>query len=431
MRRLAWERVDLPRSGKSGVASLPRHVRRVFKARKGGTPTEYLFYTRWRNTPKEWPSISLPSEIVSKDFIRRYEICAALDRDETGFRIGGQRLPDHKDPDFWRAAEKIKAAIDRRGHAAAKDFIALMDGFRAHEAYKSLAPSTRRGYDYSAGLVLAAWGNDPVSDLTTVDAQMVIDGLGDTPATANQFRAYLSRLMAWGIPRGFCTENPVQFTEKVPGGSPWSPWPDWAFDVFFEHAPFHLLLPAVSVLFTGQRQSDILTMVRPKKADTTIEVKAQKTKSTVWVPIHSQYRKWISKAPATNSTQLHVGVRGLPYRTTDGFRSEWQRTMKTEPFARFRDERLVFHGLRKNAVINLLEVGCTENQVGAIVNMSEQMVRHYGQDVSLRALARDGMKLLEARGSEVLPTAMEREQNTNWKPARRIGNRWEPSTRDE
>lgn len=121
----------------------------------------------------------------------------------------------------------------------------------------------------------------------------------------------------------------------------------------------------------------------------------------------------------------------LPYRTTDGFRTEWQRLMNTEPFKRFREERIVFHGLRKNAVVNLLEVGCTETQVGAIVNMSEQMVRHYGREVSMRALARDGMKLLESRWNEVRPDVLEREQNTNWKPARRIGNRWERSHKEK
>jgi hypothetical protein len=77
-------------------------------------------------------------------------------------------------------------------------------------------------------------------------------------------------------------------------------------------------------------------------------------------------------------------------------------------FKRFRDERTVFHGLRKNAVIMLLEAGCTETQVGAIVNMSEQMVRHYGRDVRVRELARQRMRLLENRWAELRPAALPR-----------------------
>jgi hypothetical protein len=56
---------------------------------------------------------------------------------------------------------------------------------------------------------------------------------------------------------------------------------------------------------------------------------------------------------------LHLREDGEPW-TYDGFKTAWQREMNREVFARFREERIVFHGLRKNAVNNLLEVGCSE-----------------------------------------------------------------------
>ena len=61
-----------------------------------------------------------------------------------------------------------------------------------------------------------------------------------------------------------------------------------------------------------------------------------------------------------------------------------------------REAALVFHGLSKNAVNALLEVGNTEAEVSAIVEMSEQMVRHYARDVNKRDLAR--RRDLEDRG---------------------------------
>lgn len=408
------------------MVELPRHVHRVTKRRKGGGETVYTFYTRNRNTPSALPSIALP-EPLSADFASAAAICAELERGER-WMLYGAELPDHRSKDFWPAARKIYSAQQRRVHSDAKDFTALVDGFEDHEAFTTLADSTKRGYRASGKLVKAAWAFDLPSDLTTVDAQTAIDGLGETPASANQFRAYLSRLLAWGVPRGFSTSNPVEFTEKIPGGEPWKPWPEWAWEIFVENAPFNLLMPAVSALFTGQRQGDVLLMRRPRDGETSIEVRAQKTKNTVWVPIHSAYRNWIDKAPKGDAVQLHVGVRGRPYETTDGFRADWQRLMDTEPFKPFRKERLVFHGIRKNAVINLLEVGCTETQVGAICNMSEEMVRHYGREVRVRVLARDGMKLLESRYSEVSVAALEREQNANWKPNARIGNQWQRDT---
>lgn len=405
------------------MVELPRYVHRITKRRKGGAETVYTFYTRNRNTPAALPSIALP-EPLSTEFSPAVETCADLERIKDKWFLYGAELPDHRTKDFWPAAHKVRKAYLRRLHSEAKDFTALVEQFEEHETFKTLAKSTRRGYEASGKMVIAAWAFDMPAELTTVDAQQAIDALGETPASANQFRAYLSRLMAWGVPRGFCMSNPIEFTEKIPGGVPFLPWPEWAWEILVEHAPFNLLFPAVSALFTGQRQGDVLLMKRPRDAETSIEVRAQKTDSTVWVPIHSAYRPWIDKAPKGDALQMHLGVKGMPYETTDGFRADWQRLMNTEPFKRFRAERLVFHGIRKNAVINLLEVGCTETQVGSICNMSEEMVRHYGREVRVKILARDGMKLLESRWAEVKQPSLEQEQNANWKPTVRIGNRY-------
>jgi integrase len=410
------------------MVELPRYVHRVTKARKGREPIVYTFYTRHRNTPEAWPSIALP-EPLSIEFPPSVAICGQLERKGGAFHLHGIELPHHSSKDFWPAAHSVAKAKARRDHHGAKDFTGLVEAFQESPVWAGLSKSTQKGYRQAADLITSAWGFDMPDDLTTVDAQQAIDGLAETPSTANGFRAFASRLYSWGIPRGYATSNPFAASEKIPGGEPWQPWPEWAFVTLVENAPFNMLLPAISALFTGQRQTDVLKMLRPKSTDKTMEVRAQKTKNTVWIPIHSAYRTWIEKGRA-DAVHMHLGVRGAPYKTADGFRAEWQRMMDTKPFERFRAERIVFHGLRKNAVINLLEVGCTEAQVGSIVNMSEQMVRHYGQEVSSRALARDGMKLLESRWAEVQPAILEREQNTNWKPAVRIGNRWQRSERD-
>lgn len=427
------------------MTDLPRHVRIVTKRRPGRPDVVYTLYQRHRNTSNAWPTIRLP-DALTKEFFAAVKLLEEMEWRAGKFFMHGVEMPAVGDPAFWAAAEKTHRAALARRHGDAKDFTALVDAFKAHAAYQELAASTRRGYDHSADLIIAAWGAEVPADLTAIDAQQAIDALGDTPAAANQFRAFGSRLMAWGILRGFNSINPFQATEKIAGGEPWTPWPEWAFETLFAHAPFNVLMPCISALFTGQRQSDVLPMARPKRGDVEIEVTAQKTGTTVWVPIHSQYRPWIDKAtelyeatnrlrieagrPAVISGALHLGVRGLPYRTTGGFRAEYQRLMRTEPFKRFRDERVVFHGLRKNAVNMLLEVGCTEAMVGSIVNMSEQMVRHYSRDVNVKRLAREGMKLLEASWSEVIPRTLEREQNANWQPTRRIGNRWDRGAKD-
>jgi hypothetical protein len=46
-------------------------------------------------------------------------------------------------------------------------------------------------------------------------------------------------------------------------------------------------------------------------------------------------------------------------------------------------------------VVESVLVGCSEDQVGAIVGMSSAMVRHYAKEVSKFRLARSAMQLLE------------------------------------
>lgn len=403
----------MKRSGKSGTVELPKHVHRVVKRRANGSQTVYTFYTRFRNTKEAWPSIALP-EPLEKEFSERLSICEAMARDEKGFLLDGKRLPDLKSKEFWPEATKAHEAFIRRGRQGIKDFKALVEAFQSetNPFWTKLAASTQRGYRTSGDIIKETWGDDLPVDLTTVDAQDAIDALGETPAKANQFRAFLSRLMAWGASRGYCKTNVVEMTEKIPGGEPWVPWPNWAFEILLEHAPFHMQMIAMSAFFTGQRQGDVLAMTKPKAGENTIAVRAQKTGNTVWIPIHFAYRKWIDRVPTSDSVMLHAGARATSYKSPDGFRTEWQKLMAKDAFKPFRENRIVFHGLRKNAVINLLEVGCTENQVGAICNMSAQMVQHYGREVALRSLAKDAMKLMEARWSEIEPAAFRNKNGT-------------------
>lgn len=62
----------------------------------------------------------------------------------------------------------------------------------------------------------------------------------------------------------------------------------------------------------------------------------------------------------------------------------------------FKDQGFVFHGLRKNAVVNLLEAGCTSDEVKAITgHISTSMIDHYGKGVNQRKQAQAAIAKLE------------------------------------
>jgi hypothetical protein len=70
--------------------------------------------------------------------------------------------------------------------------------------------------------------------------------------------------------------------------------------------------------------------------------------------------------------------------------------MKEEKFEPLRQQKCVFHRLRKSAVVMLLEEGCTDAEVSAITGQSREMVEHYALQVNQKKLAAAAIPKWEA-----------------------------------
>jgi hypothetical protein len=415
------------------MVALPKYVKRRTKP----NGRVFLYYEKFRGTPKAWPRVPLPADPFSAEFSLRIDQCGRLLAQQDGNKwswqlvdISGHArdLCDPKSKDFWPevdAAEKVgrELATGQR-----KTFATLIDEYKDSDAYKiGLGEGSKEGYDIYLEDIRVAMGCEIVAAFSPVNAQAAIDAYKGRPGAARYFRAVLSRLISWGIPRGYSLTNPVDNTEKVAGGGTYSPWPDWAFELFFQYARIGLHLPVYSGLYTGQRSVDIFKMKWLKTTATEMPVVQQKTEVKAHVQIHSEYRQIIDAARPTDDDKvvplhkalvepppLHLREDGVPW-TQAGFETAWQRQMTFEAgedahgeereiaaaMNRLREHRIVFHGLRKNAVIMLLEVGCTEDEVGAIVGMSPAMVRHYAKEVRRHHLAVNAMKKLEIGWAQI------------------------------
>ena len=116
-----------------------------------------------------------------------------------------------------------------------------------------------------------------------------------------------------------------------------------------------------------------------------IAVEQGKTGKKLWIPMHAELKRILSDIPAEGEFVL-TSARGEEW-TSDGFKTAWQRQMADERLKPLRKEGCVFHGLRKSAVVMLLEAGCTDAEVSAITGQSREMVVHYAQAVNQRKLA--------------------------------------------
>ena len=85
-------------------------------------------------------------------------------------------------------------------------------------------------------------------------------------------------------------------------------------------------------------------------------VTQEKTGKRLLIPMHSAIRDLVLRSPGVICPKNAAGEAF----TVDQFHAAWGRA-KARPQAKVLvDAGVVFHGLRKNATVNLLEAGCSE-----------------------------------------------------------------------
>lgn len=311
------------------------------------------------------------------------------------------RLPD--DPsslEFWRIYCSLSGApmpLDLRpAPPSIGTFAALIAAYKAAPAYQNLAEQTRKLYDHHLAIIADIWGERQVRGVRPAHVLALQEAFAATPRKADHLVSMLSTIIGWGVPREFAGTNPCREIKKISGGDGWLPWQQEDIDYARANLRADLWWAAALALYTGQRQSDVLAMSWDRVASGEVSVKQEKTGKFLRIPLHRDLRAVLADVPRT-SVRILTNSRGLPW--ASGFKAAWQDAMNAAAFAGFRERRLVFHGLRKSAVVMLLEAGCTDAEVAAITGQSRDMIAHYSLMVNQRKLARAAILKWEAGNS--------------------------------
>jgi hypothetical protein len=293
------------------------------------------------------------------------------------------RLPnDPRQPEFWAAYRRC--ANEREPCANPKSFASLITDYRASPEFEELASSTRRDYERYLEIVLATWGSLEVAGLIPAHVLKMRDKYRSTPAAANALIRTLSALISWSVPRDFRKDNPCQYVRKLAIGEGWEPWPWEMIELVRDHGPTWMWQAVALALYTGQRQGDVLEMSWAAVKAGMIEVRQEKTGKTLLITAHQHLLRVLTEIPRS-SVRILTSTRSTPW-TSDGFRASSQKAL-VGPLAAIREAGLVFHGLRKSAVVMLLEAGCSDAEVAAITGQSRQMIEHYAKQVNQKRLA--------------------------------------------
>ncbi|MDA0341232.1 MAG: hypothetical protein O3B74_06500, partial [Proteobacteria bacterium] len=101
--------------------------------------------------------------------------------------------------------------------------------------------------------------------------------------------------------------------------------------------------------------------------------------------LHPRFAEHLKSRKIAGLGPLVVNLHGKRW-TVDGLR---RHLGKERTHLKIKD--LQPHGLRKNAVIALLEAGATVHEVSAITGQTPQMVEHYAREVNQEVLADSAM----------------------------------------
>lgn len=295
------------------------------------------------------------------------------------------RLPDPaKDPDgFMRAyarCERRKVELEKRQETGS--LRAMIGLWTQSPDFTGRAANTQKIYRLMIGEVADLMDGATLLTIEPRDVQLMMDKHAATPAKANMMRRTLSSLYGWAIKRGYAEKNPCTNIEEFDGGEH-EPWPDHILRAALESEDDKFRLAVKVYLYTGQRSGDCCRMGPQSIDGDLIRVRQQKTGKTLLVPMHPDLTAEIAAHPTRGLTFL-TNRSGKPL--TPNAMAGW-----VEAFGKQHGVKIVPHGLRKNAVNELLRSGCSVAETAAITGQTYQLVEYYARQINQEAMARQAM----------------------------------------
>lgn len=314
-------------------------------------------------------------------------------RTDAGKRILS-RLPDIRDPKFPKAYQNAKAQrTKQKGAEGTKTFDWLCRLYERSPEWKKLADSSRKLYALHLGYAnenfRSADGRSwPLAIITAEHAVALRDKYADAPGKANAVLKSLGALYAWAMKPGrkYVRERITEGVEPLEGGEH-EPWPEWLVEEALNDPLVRL--PVALLYYVGQRIGDTVRMGSQNVVRGVVSVTQQKTGKALTIPLHSRLAEIIAADAPKGQMLFLLNERGKPM-------SDIALRLRLQKWAAARGQRIVPHGLRKNAVNALLRAGCSVAEVCAITGQTLQTVEHYAKQRDSAHLASTAILKFEA-----------------------------------
>lgn len=312
------------------------------------------------------------------------------------------RLPAIDSPDFAGEYARLSAPEVERPKARYGTLAWLAADYRLSSEWRTKGMNTRHNQARYLQLIADQDGHRSVAGVRPVHIYKLREKLADTPGKANVWLSVFSSLMRHAIRLGLRDDNPASEVPVLQTGEH-EPWPADLLTVCLDVATPMTRLAIVTGLCSGQRIGDCIRMQYGWISDGIMEFDQQKVRrggivKHVAVPMHPLWIEELAKLPRRSVTLLYERT-GAPFKTTGAIQERLRSLMEHKDVQQVladltaretigEDARFTFHGLRKNACCYLLEQGLNDSEVGEILGMSPEIVRHYGKRTRALTVAR-------------------------------------------
>lgn len=303
------------------------------------------------------------------------------------------RLPAVDHPDFQAEYARLSAPDAIRAGPDRKTLAWLAQDYRGSAEWKAKSLRTRENQGRYIQLIVDEHGHRTTAGVRPVSVYKMRDAFADTPGKANVWLSVFGSLMRHAIRLGLRDDNPAAEVPVLKTGEH-EPWPADLLRVCLEEATPMTRLAIVTGLCSGQRIGDCIRMQYGWVRDGIMEFTQQKVRrggitKDVAVPMHPFWLDELAKVPRQSVTLLYERS-GAPFKTTAAIQERLRTLMEYEAVQEVLADLVAremisegatftFHGLRKNACCYQLECGLNDSEVGEILGMSPEIVRHYGK----------------------------------------------------
>lgn len=167
----------------------------------------------------------------------------------------------------------------------------LIDEYYRSAAYRQLAPQTKRTYESVLDRLRAEHGEKPAGLMDRAFVRRAMSKRAEKPGAANKLLRMIRQLYNFGIEHELVSHNPAQGVRKLKiAGDGFIEWTEEDIKAFKKRwkAGTKQRLALMLALHTGQRRADLALMQWAHIKSGRISVQQAKTKTRLWIKIHSE-----------------------------------------------------------------------------------------------------------------------------------------------